>query len=166
MSGFTETSLEKKLADLNNSATSIQQLSMWLIHHRKHFQAIVRTWFKELVKTSKDRKLTFMYLANDAVQNAKKKHPEYVKEFGVHMKKVFEHLVAVNFDEKTVGSIGRLIKIWRERQIFDEKRQIDVEKVWKEGTGDATNPKKRRTKSPGTPPRPPASKTTQKRSHK
>jgi len=163
MSGFTETSLEKKLADLNNSATSIQQLSMWLLHHRKHFQAIVRTWFKELVKTSKDRKLTFMYLANDAVQNAKKKHPEYVKEFGVHMKKVFEHLVSANFDEKTKGSIGRLIKIWRERQIFDEKRQIDVENVWKHGAaGDATNPKKRRTKSPGTPPDPPPQKQPKK----
>jgi len=155
MSGFTETALEKKLADLNNSATSIQQLSLWLLHHRKHFQAIVRNWYKELCKTTKERKLTFMYLANDAVQNAKKKHPEYVKEFGVHMKKVFEHLVAMNFDEKTCGSIGRLIKIWRERQIFDEKRQIDVEKVWKDGTGEGANPKKRRTKSPGTPPDPP-----------
>merc|ERR1719319_2043118 len=142
MSGFTETALEKKLADLNNSATSIQQLSMWLLHHRKHFQAIVRNWYKELCKATKDRKLTFMYLANDAVQNAKKKHPEYVKEFGVHMKKLFEHLVAEN---------------------FDEKRQIDVERVWKEGTGEgAANPKKRRTKSPGTPPDPPPQKQPKK----
>ena len=123
MSGFTEPSLEKKLADLSNSANSIQQLSMWLIHHRKHFQAIVKTWFKEIVKVNKDRKLTFMYLANDVVQNAKKKHPEYPKEFGVVMKKVFEHLAQVNFDDKTIKSIGRLLHIWQERQIFEEKRQ-------------------------------------------
>lgn len=38
MSGFSEGSFEKKLSELNNSAQSIQQLSLWLIHHRKHYQ--------------------------------------------------------------------------------------------------------------------------------
>ena len=50
MSGFTETALEKKLADLNCSQQSIQTLSLWLIHHRKHHKPIVQTWYKELVK--------------------------------------------------------------------------------------------------------------------
>jgi len=50
MSGFTSEALEKKLSDLNNSQQSIQTLSLWLIHHRKHNKVIVSTWAKELKK--------------------------------------------------------------------------------------------------------------------
>lgn len=50
MSSFSEAALEKKLAELNNSQQSIQTLSLWLIHHRKHHVAIVKIWHKEFVK--------------------------------------------------------------------------------------------------------------------
>jgi regulator of Ty1 transposition protein 103 len=50
MAGFTESALAKKLADLNSSQQSIQTLSLWLIHHRKHHATIVKVWFRELQK--------------------------------------------------------------------------------------------------------------------
>lgn len=50
MSGFTENALIRKLQELNPSQQSIQTLSLWLIHHRKHHAAIVKTWFKEMLK--------------------------------------------------------------------------------------------------------------------
>lgn len=50
MAGFTESAFIKKLCDLNNSSQSIQTLSLWLIHHRKHHTVIVKNWFRELVK--------------------------------------------------------------------------------------------------------------------
>lgn len=50
MSGFSEAALEKKLAELNNSQQSIQTLSLWLIHHRKHHVNIVKIWLKEFNK--------------------------------------------------------------------------------------------------------------------
>jgi hypothetical protein len=50
MSSFTENSLVKKLGDLNNTQQSIQTLSLWLIHHRKHAASIVQIWYKELCK--------------------------------------------------------------------------------------------------------------------
>lgn len=52
MSGFSEAALEKKLAELNNSQQSIQTLSLWLIHHRKHHVGIVKIWLKEFSKGS------------------------------------------------------------------------------------------------------------------
>ena len=51
MSGFTQQTFEKKLNDLNSSQQSIQTLSLWLIHHRKHFKVIVQTWFNQLKKS-------------------------------------------------------------------------------------------------------------------
>lgn len=49
MAGFTESALSKKLEDLNASQQSIQTLSLWLIHHRKHYATIVKTWIRELI---------------------------------------------------------------------------------------------------------------------
>jgi len=130
MSGFSENSLTMKLTELNPSAPSIQGVSLWLLHHRKHYQTSVKVWYKELGNTRNEKKLTMLYLANDVVQNARKKYPEIPKEFGTVMKSVFLHLAALGLDQKTDGSLDRLVKIWRERQIFDKKVTQDIEKVW------------------------------------
>jgi len=90
----------------------------------------VKVWYKELGNTRNEKKLTMLYLANDVVQNARKKYPEIPKEFGTVMKSVFLHLAALGLDQKTDGSLDRLVKIWRERQIFDKKVTQDIEKVW------------------------------------
>ena len=71
-----------------------------------------------------------MYLANDLVQNSRKKSPEISKEFGLIMKAVFTHLAALKFDSKTFRSLDRLVKIWRERQIFDKNVFSDIGRVW------------------------------------
>jgi len=89
MSGFSEATLSQKLSELNQTQPSIQGLSLWLLHHRKHYQSIVKVWYKELGNVKNDKKLPFMYLANDLVQNSRKKSPEISKEFGLIMRAVF-----------------------------------------------------------------------------
>ena len=98
-----------------------------------------------------------MYLANDVVQNSKKRGPEYAKEFGLVMRKVFDHLASTELEEKTIMSLARLIGIWQERQIFDNKTLHDIHKIWdhKRRTGgrlppsDTVSPKRRRVSSGG-----------------
>lgn len=48
MTSFSPSTLEKKLNDLSNTQQSVQTLSLWLIHHRKHAKAVVQTWNKEV----------------------------------------------------------------------------------------------------------------------
>lgn len=55
--GFTESAFIKKLTELNNSSQSIQTLSLWLIHHRKHYSTVVKIWIRELIKGKKIYKL-------------------------------------------------------------------------------------------------------------
>lgn len=50
MSSFSASALEKKLADLTSTQQSVQTLSLWIIHHRKHSKTIVQSWLKELQK--------------------------------------------------------------------------------------------------------------------
>ncbi|XP_016933290.2 regulation of nuclear pre-mRNA domain-containing protein 1B [Drosophila suzukii] len=121
MSAFTESALLKKLAELNSSQQSIQTLSLWLIHHRKHSAAIVKTWQRELENVPEPKKLTFMYLANDVIQNSKKKGPEYGKEFNHVLGKVFAHIGEKCGSDKLLGSLGRILNIWLERGVYDPK---------------------------------------------
>lgn len=72
------------------------------------------------------KKLTFMYLANDVIQNSKKKGPEYGKEFGKMLKNAFTHIgETCSNDDKTLGSLGRILKIWEDRGVYDEKQIED-----------------------------------------
>lgn len=112
----------KKLLELNPSQQSIQTLSLWLIHHRKHHSIIVKTWLKELHKAPTSKKLTFMYLANDVIQNSKKKGPEFGKEFENALLKAFKYIAQSGPEEKTVHNLNRILNIWAERGVYEEAR--------------------------------------------
>ncbi|KAM9444959.1 regulation of nuclear pre-mRNA domain-containing protein 1B isoform 2-T2 [Clarias gariepinus] len=117
MSSFSESALEKKLSELSNSQQSVQTLSLWIIHHRKHSSAIVRVWHKELKKAKSSRKLTFLYLANDVIQNSKKKGPEFTRDFEGVLVDACSH-VARETDESCRKHMERLLNIWQERSLY------------------------------------------------
>lgn len=114
--------MERKLADLRNSQQSIQTLSLWKIHHRRHHKTIVNVWLRELKKADPSRKLTFMYLANDVIQNSRKKGFEFVREFGNVLPKAFAHISTRSPDKKTHAGLRRILSIWQERNVFNAQK--------------------------------------------
>lgn len=68
-----------------------------------------------------------MYLANDVIQNSRKKGPEYGQEFGLYLKRAFEHMS--DAEEKTINSLGRLLNIWKERGIYDETQIAEFKRA-------------------------------------
>ncbi|XP_076133315.1 regulation of nuclear pre-mRNA domain-containing protein 1B [Alosa pseudoharengus] len=117
MSSFSESALEKKLSELSNSQQSVQTLSLWIIHHRKHSSLIVRVWHREMKKAKSSRKLTFLYLANDVIQNSKKKGPEFTRDFEGVLVDACSH-VAREADEGCKRPMERLLTIWQERSLY------------------------------------------------
>nr|XP_061803202.1 regulation of nuclear pre-mRNA domain-containing protein 1B-like isoform X2 [Nerophis lumbriciformis] len=117
MSSFSEAALEKKLSELSSSQQSVQTLSLWIIHHRKHSGLIVKVWHRELKKAKTSRKLTFLYLANDVIQNSKKKGPEFTKDFESVLIDACSH-VASEVDESCKKHMERLLNIWKERNLY------------------------------------------------
>ncbi|XP_075898130.1 regulation of nuclear pre-mRNA domain-containing protein 1B [Nelusetta ayraudi] len=117
MSSFSESALEKKLVELSSSQQSVQTLSLWIIHHRKHSALIVKVWHRELKKAKTSRKLTFLYLANDVIQNSKKKGPEFAKDFESVLVDACSH-VASETDESCKKQMERLLNIWKERSLY------------------------------------------------
>ncbi|XP_075777764.1 regulation of nuclear pre-mRNA domain-containing protein 1A isoform X3 [Pelodiscus sinensis] len=118
MSAFSEAALERKLSELSNSQQSVQTLSLWLIHHRKHSGLIVTVWERELRKAKPNRKLTFLYLANDVIQNSKRKGPEFTKDFAPVIVEAFKH-VSSESDESCKKHLGRVLSIWEERSVYE-----------------------------------------------
>uniref|UniRef100_A0A3Q4BUW0 CID domain-containing protein n=1 Tax=Mola mola TaxID=94237 RepID=A0A3Q4BUW0_MOLML len=119
MSAFSEAALEKKLSELSNSQQSVQTLSLWLIHHRKHSRSIVSVWFNELKKAQVSRKLTFLYLANDVIQNSKKKGPEFTQDFAPVIVDAFKHVYSRDGEEGCKKQLGRVLSIWQERAVYE-----------------------------------------------
>ncbi|XP_060080253.1 regulation of nuclear pre-mRNA domain-containing protein 1B-like [Ylistrum balloti] len=119
MSSFSDSSLSKKLNELNNTQQSIQTLSLWLIHHRKHSKTIVQVWQREMQKVKSAVRLTFMYLANDVIQNSKKKGPELTRDFATVLPDAYA-VAAKDSDEKTKKSLERILNIWQERGVYDK----------------------------------------------
>lgn len=63
-----------------------------------------------------------MYLANDVIQNSKKKGPEYGREFLKVLPKAFQHIgECCASDEKTNASLARILSIWEERGVYEAK---------------------------------------------
>ncbi|XP_030407344.1 regulation of nuclear pre-mRNA domain-containing protein 1A isoform X2 [Gopherus flavomarginatus] len=118
MAAFSEAALERKLSELSNSQQSVQTLSLWLIHHRKHSGLIVTVWERELRKAKPNRKLTFLYLANDVIQNSKRKGPEFTKDFAPVIVEAFKH-VSSESDESCKKHLGRVLSIWEERSVYE-----------------------------------------------
>lgn len=144
MAGFSEKFFVKKLEDLNNSSQSIQTLSLWLIHHRKHHEDIVKIWYRELLISKDTKKLTFMYLANDVIQNSIKKGPEFGKEFGLYLKKTFKHLGDLTDNHKMRGSLDRLLKVWQERVVYSKSEINDFRELL---FGEVTEPPAKKAKT-------------------
>ncbi|XP_039592022.1 regulation of nuclear pre-mRNA domain-containing protein 1B isoform X2 [Polypterus senegalus] len=136
MSSFSESALEKKLSELSNSQQSVQTLSLWIIHHRKHSATIVNVWHRELKKAKSNRKLTFLYLANDVIQNSKRKGPEFTRDFETVLVDACSH-VAREADEGCKKHLERLLNIWQERNVYG----VDFIQQLKLAIEDSNSPK-------------------------
>ncbi|XP_062182307.1 uncharacterized protein LOC133886609 [Phragmites australis] len=113
---FSEQRLVEKLDKLNSSAASIQTLSQWCIFHRKRARRVVDTWEKQFNSATKDKKISFLYLSNDILQNSKRKRGEYVNEFWRVLPISLKHVYENGEEGKKV--VARLIGIWDERKVF------------------------------------------------
>lgn len=79
----------------------------------------------DILLASPNRKLVFMYLANDVIQNSKKKGPEYSESFSLTLAKAFKDIGKYCSDEKTIKSLDRILTIWEERGVYDGEKIKD-----------------------------------------
>ncbi|GAV57480.1 CTD_bind domain-containing protein [Cephalotus follicularis] len=120
--GFDGQILTEKLSRLNNSQQSIESLSRWCVLHRKKAKQIVETWDKLFNSSQREQRISFLYLANDILQNSRRKGSEFVNEFWKVLPASLKH-VYENGDEHGKKAVTRLVDIWEERKVFGSRGQ-------------------------------------------
>lgn len=93
-------------------------MSSLCLHYKNHHKKIAHIWLRSLQKAEVSHRLTLIYLANDIVQNAKRKNAmSFIDDF----KSILKETVPYLRDEKIKKSVERVFSIWSDRAIFDAK---------------------------------------------
>ncbi|CAL0332960.1 unnamed protein product [Lupinus luteus] len=122
-STFNPQILVEKLAKLNASQTSIETLSHWCIFHMNKAKQVVETWARQFHCSPREKRLAFLYLANDILQNSRRKGSDFVGEFWKVLPDALRDVIA-NGDEFARNAALRLIGIWEDRKVFGSRGQL------------------------------------------
>ncbi|XP_075867934.1 regulation of nuclear pre-mRNA domain-containing protein 2a isoform X2 [Nelusetta ayraudi] len=113
-----ESTLDRKFQNVSNTMDSIQGLSTWCIDNKKYHSLIVRQWVKCVRKSDAPHRLNLFYLANDVIQNCKRKNAiVYRTAFAEVLRETFT-LVNQDSDQKVIKSLERILSIWEERGVY------------------------------------------------
>ncbi|XVE84196.1 hypothetical protein DITRI_Ditri16bG0150800 [Diplodiscus trichospermus] len=127
-SSFNPQILVEKLAKLNNSQASIETLSHWCIFHMNKAKQVVETWDRQFHCSPREQRLAFLYLANDILQNSRRKGSDFVGEFWKVLPNALRDVIQSG-DEFGRNAALRLISIWEERKVFGSRGQILKEEL-------------------------------------
>ncbi|MEQ2313295.1 Regulation of nuclear pre-mRNA domain-containing protein 2 [Ameca splendens] len=116
--GSLEASLDRRFQGVSNTMESIQSLSAWCIENKKHHGLIVRYWMKWLKKSDHNHRLNLFYLANDVIQNCKRKNAIV---FRSAFSDVLPNAALLIRDGKVRKSVERIFSIWEERNVYPEE---------------------------------------------
>ncbi|KAI7736723.1 hypothetical protein M8C21_001971 [Ambrosia artemisiifolia] len=119
---FDGQALSDKLFKLNSSQQSIESLSKSCISQRKKAKQIVEIWHKSFKTAQREQHVTFLYLANDILQNSRRKGSEFVNEFWKVMPSALK-FVNEHGDDNGKKAASRLVGIWDERRVFGSRGQ-------------------------------------------
>ncbi|KAF4359978.1 hypothetical protein F8388_004485 [Cannabis sativa] len=115
---FDGPALAEKLSKLNNSQQSIECIldlvSIYYIYMVMKAKPIVETWDKFFNSSQREQRISFLYLANDILQNSRRKGSEFVNEFWKVLPGALK-LVYENGDEhgkKVATRLVELVSIW------------------------------------------------------
>ncbi|KAL0962533.1 hypothetical protein UPYG_G00341350 [Umbra pygmaea] len=116
-----ESMLDRKFQGVSNTMDSIQGLSNWCLENKKYHSLIVRYWMKWLKRSGASHRLNLFYLANDVIQNCKRKNAiVYRTAYAEVLPEAFQ-LVNVAADPKVLKSVDRILTIWEERSVYTDE---------------------------------------------
>ncbi|KAL9687440.1 hypothetical protein QQ045_031842 [Rhodiola kirilowii] len=122
-STFNPRILAEKLTKLNSSQQSIETLSHWCIFHMNKAKLVVETWERQFHCAPREQRLAYLYLANDILQNSRRKGSEFVGEFWKVLPNALRDVIEHGDEFSRNGAI-RLVNIWDDRKVFGSQGQI------------------------------------------
>ncbi|XP_056402327.1 regulation of nuclear pre-mRNA domain-containing protein 2 [Hyla sarda] len=116
--GALEAALDRKMQAVTNTMESIQNLSGWCIENKKHHATIVHYWIKWFRRSGFSHRLNLFYLANDIIQNCKRKNAIIYRDTFAD---VLPEAASLVRDPSVSKSVERVFKIWEDRNVYHEE---------------------------------------------
>ncbi|KAK1896066.1 Regulation of nuclear pre-mRNA domain containing protein 2 [Dissostichus eleginoides] len=113
-----EGSLDLRFQGVTNTMESIQEISNLCIENKMHHSLIVRYWMKWLKKSDHTHRLNLFYVANDVIQNCKRKN---AIAFRASFAEVLPNAAQFIREPKVRKSVERIFTIWEERSVYPEE---------------------------------------------
>ncbi|KAM9514931.1 regulation of nuclear pre-mRNA domain-containing protein 2 [Guaruba guarouba] len=124
--GALEASLDRKLQAVTNTMESIQGLSSWCLENKRHHSTIVYHWMKWLRRSAFPHRLNLFYLANDVIQNCKRKNAIVFRDT---FAEVLPEAASLVKDPSVSKSIERIFKIWEDRNVYPEETIVALKEA-------------------------------------
>ncbi|KIW73458.1 hypothetical protein, variant [Phialophora macrospora] len=116
---FSDEALKAKLSTLNETQDSIVSVSQWIMFHKRHADRIANYWLTRLRDAPPPKRLNFIYLVNDIVQNARaRKRSEFPDAFSPLMAEAIQTAYRSSPPE-IQSKIRRVVEVWRTRNVFE-----------------------------------------------
>lgn len=117
---YNDDALKTKLSTLNETQESIVSVSQWITFHRRHADRIAQVWHARLREVPPPKRLNFVYLVNDIVQNAKaRRRPEFPNSFSPIIAEAVQQAYRSSTPD-IQGKIRRVVDVWKSRGVFEE----------------------------------------------
>jgi regulator of Ty1 transposition protein 103 len=116
---FSDDAFKAKLSTLNETQDSIVSVSQWIQFHRRHAERIANVWLTRLRDAPPPKRLNFIYLVNDIVQNARaRKRTEFPDAFAPLIAEAMQTAYRSSTPE-IQAKIRRVLNVWQTRTVFD-----------------------------------------------
>ncbi|KAK2887532.1 hypothetical protein Q8A67_015760 [Cirrhinus molitorella] len=115
-----ESTLDRRFQTVSNTMESIQGLSSWCIENKKFHSVIVRYWVKWMRKSDASHRLNLFYLANDVIQNCKRKNAIVYRTTFTDVLPEAMKLISSTKDSKVNKAVARILSIWEERNVYSD----------------------------------------------
>ncbi|KAF3320019.1 Regulation of nuclear pre-mRNA domain-containing protein 1B [Carex littledalei] len=90
---------------------------------------VVDTWEKQFHCAPREQRIAFLYLANDILQNSRRKGAEFIAEFWRVLPAALADVLRKG-GESGRGTVLRLLNIWNERKVFGSRGQALKEELF------------------------------------
>ena len=117
---YNDEALKAKLSTLNETQESIVSVSQWITFHRRFADRIASVWLTRLRDSSPPKRLVYIYLVNDIVQNAKaRKRSEFPNAFAPIIAEAVQQAYRSSGSD-IQNKIKRVLEVWKSRAVFEE----------------------------------------------
>lgn len=113
---------------------SIQSASRKLGNFYDHAEEVVDIWQSQIYQAQPDKILPLMYIANDVLQNSKRKGSNFIDAFLKCMKACLR--VSVGINPKVTEKLKRITKVWGQRQVYSRAIITKINGAFNENDND------------------------------